>query len=177
MPPAVESAVLVALFADPQGRDRLLLIRRVNRGAHAGQIALPGGKREPGDATLAATAIRETVEETGAAAGGITVMESLPPVQTFTTGFRIHPFLARIERPDCWRPEPGEVEEIIELPVSELLRPGARRRERIAAPGLAETTEFPCLRVGSVRIWGATWRILEPLLPRLADPQWPPAGR
>lgn len=174
MPRTIESAVLVPLFAAPDGTLRLLLIRRVNRGAHAGQIALPGGKREPGDVTLAATAIRETVEETGAAADGITLVESLPPVHTFTTGFRIHPFLARIERPESWQPEPGEVEEIIELPVADLLRPEARRHERIAAPGLAEATEFPCLRIGPIRIWGATWRILEPLLPRLADPPWPP---
>lgn len=173
MPRTIESAVLVPLFAGPDGSLRLLLIRRVNRGAHAGQIALPGGKREPADATLAATAIRETVEETGAAAEGITLMESLPPVHTFTTGFRIHPFLARIERPEYWRPEPGEVEDIIELPVADLLRPEARRHERITAPGLAEPAELPCLRVGPIRIWGATWRILEPLLPRLADPPWP----
>lgn len=173
MPRTIESAVLVSLFTGPDDSLRLLLIRRVNRGAHAGQIALPGGKREAGDATLAATAIRETVEETGATADGITLLESLPPVHTFTTGFRIHPFLARIERPDCWQPEPGEVEEIIELPVADLLHPEARRHERIAAPGLAEPAEFPCLRVGEIRIWGATWRILEPLLPRLADPPWP----
>jgi 8-oxo-dGTP pyrophosphatase MutT (NUDIX family) len=170
MPRTVDCAVLVPLFAGPEGDLRLLLIRRVNRGAHAGQIALPGGKHEPGDATLAATAIRETVEETGTAASGITLIDSLPPDDTFTTGFRIHPFLARIERPDHWQPEPGEVAEIIELPVADLLRPEARRRERIAAPGLAKPGEFPCLRVGSIRIWGATWRILEPLLPRLADP-------
>ncbi len=174
MPRTVESAVLVALFAGTDGAPRLLLIRRVNRGAHAGQIALPGGKREPADATLAATAIRETVEETGAAADGITLVEALPPVHTFTTGFRIHPFLARIERPEHWRPEPGEVEEIIELPVADLLHPEARRHERITAPGLAEPAEFPCLRIGDIRIWGATWRILEPLLPRLADPEQPP---
>ncbi|MEF8833264.1 MAG: CoA pyrophosphatase [Halofilum sp. (in: g-proteobacteria)] len=173
MPRPVDCAVLVPLFTDRQGDLRLLLIRRVNRGAHAGQIALPGGRQEPGDATLAATAIRETVEETGAPANGIIVVESLPPVETFTTGFRIHPFLARIERPDDWRPEPGEVAEIIELPVTEVLRPEARRRERIAAPGLAEPAEFPCLRIGSIRIWGATWRILEPLLPRLVDPPAP----
>lgn len=170
MPRTVEAAVLVPLFADADGTLRLLLIRRVNRGIHAGQIALPGGKREPGDSTLAATAIRETVEETGAAPDGITLVEALPPVHTVTTGFRIHPFLAHIERPERWQPEPGEVEEIIELPVADLLRPEARRHERIAAPGLAEPAELPCLRVGGIRIWGATWRILEPLLPRLADP-------
>lgn len=174
MPHTVESAVLVPLFPGPDGAPRLLLIRRVNRGAHAGQIALPGGRREPGDATLAATAIRETVEETGAAADGITLVESLPPVRTFTTGFRIHPFLAHIERPDHWRPQRDEVEEIIELPVTDLLHPEARRHERIAGPELPEPAEFPCLRVGAIRIWGATWRILEPLLPRLADSRWPP---
>jgi hypothetical protein len=66
------------------------------------------------------------------------------------------------------------VEEIIELPVTDLLRPEARRHERIAAPGFAEPAEFPCLRIGSIRIWGAPWRIIEPLLPRLTDPPWAP---
>lgn len=168
MPPPVESAVLVALLQGAAGDPRILLIRRVNRGAHAGQIALPGGRREPGDRSLAATAIRETVEETGAAAEGITLLESLPAVHTLTTGFRIQPFLARIERPARWVPEPAEVDAIIELPVADLLHPDAHRRERIALPGMDTPTEFPCLRVGAVRIWGATWRILSPLLPRLA---------
>ncbi len=174
MPRTVEAAVLVPLFSAPDGALQLLLIRRVNRGLHAGEIALPGGKRDARDATLAATAIRETVEETGANADGITLVESLPPVHTFSSGFRIHPFLAHIERPAYWRPGPGEVEGIIELPVADLLHPQARRHERIAAHGLAEPAEFPCLRVGDIRIWGATWRILEPLLPRLADPPWSP---
>lgn len=170
MPRPVPSAVLVPLFTTAEGERRIVLIRRVNRGAHAGEIAFPGGKREAGDVTLAATAIRETVEETGAAADGIVLVESLPPVPTFTTGFLIHPFLARIQRPDRWQAQASEVAEIIELPVSDLLRPGACRHERIETPGFAESTEFPCLRVGEVRIWGATWRILSPLLPRLADP-------
>ena len=178
MPAPLQSAVLIPVFRAHGGEWHVVLIRRVNRGAHAGEIALPGGKHEPGDASLAATAIRETAEEIGACPAGIEVLESLPSVHTRVTGFEIHPFLARIEPPACWVPEPGEVATVLPLPVTDLLRPGARRRERFTPPGAVAASEFPCLRLGPVRIWGATYRILDPVLPRLGanDPAPPRAA-
>ena len=61
----VDSAVLAPLYRDPQGSLRLVFIRRAPHGIHGGQIAFPGGRREPEDANLLATALREAEEELG----------------------------------------------------------------------------------------------------------------
>ncbi|HEY3110169.1 MAG TPA: NUDIX domain-containing protein, partial [Chloroflexota bacterium] len=59
----VEAAVLAPVYRDAEGRLRLVLILRGPRGVHGSQIALPGGRREPGDRDLLATALREAEEE------------------------------------------------------------------------------------------------------------------
>lgn len=162
-----DAAVLVPVYRDAGGVARVVLIRRADRGLHAGEIALPGGRPTAGDATPAVTAVRETTEELGMPAAGIEVVESLPAVHTRASGFRVHPFLARIEPPRQWTPQATEVAAVLELAIAELRTPAAGRRERVQpAPGLAPLA-VDCLRVGEVRIWGATYRILAPLLERL----------
>jgi hypothetical protein len=55
--PLVDAAVLVPLYRDDGGELRVVLVRRADYGVHGGQIAFPGGKREPGDRTLVDTAL------------------------------------------------------------------------------------------------------------------------
>ena len=169
MPEPTDAAVLVPLFRRDGAGLQLALIRRVNAGIHAGEIGLPGGKREPGDASLRATALRETAEEIGVAPADVEILEELPVVRTLTTRFAIHPFLARIRPPDAWVPQAEEVDAVIEIALRDLLRPATRTRERIDYPGVAEPFAVDCFRVGDVRIWGATYRILDPLVARLDD--------
>lgn len=171
MEPPAEAAVLVPAYRDAAGVLRVVLIRRRERGRHAGEIAFPGGRREPGDGSLRATAVRETAEEIGLAPADIEVLAALPVVETVTTGFVIHPFLARVRPPAAWAPQPDEVAAVVEPAVDALLRPQARRRERIDGyPGQhGQALVVDCLRVGELRIWGATYRILAPVLGRLAQ--------
>lgn len=164
-----EAAVLVPAYLDSTAAVRLVLIRRRPSGIHGGEIAFPGGKREPGDRSLRDTALRETAEEIGVPAVDVEILENLPVVSTLTTRFAIHPFLARIRPPVRWAPEAGEVEAVIELAIDDLSRPDARTRERIDYPGVSQPFVVDCLRVGDIRIWGATYRILEPLLGRLGN--------
>ena len=177
MSDAIEAAVLVPLSRTDSGATTVTLIRRVDRGTHAGEIGLPGGKREAADPSLRATAIRETCEEIGVAAADIRVLERLPPVHTRTTGFLIQPFLACVHRRQPWSPQLAEVAEIIELDLRDLARPQARTREWIDLPGGVEPIAADCFRIGEVRIWGATYRILDPLMRRFnrEGPEvWPP---
>ncbi len=164
-----QAAVLVPVYRDERGDLRLVVIRRCAHGPHGGQIALPGGRAEPADADMAATAVRETREELGVDLEAIRVIEALPVVETLTTGYRIHPYLARIERPSAWRPEPAEVAAVHEPRVATLAAPRARSREWITPVGQGRAIEVACLKSGELLIWGATQRILEPLLPRLLD--------
>jgi len=162
-----QAAVLVPVYRDERGEQRLVLIRRCSHGPHGGQIAFPGGRAEPDDADLAATAVRETREELGVTREAIRVIEALPVVETRTTGYRIQPYLARIQRPAAWRPEPAEVAAVHEPRVASLAADGARGRAWITPLGYDSAIEVTSLKSGELVIWGATLRILEPLLPRL----------
>lgn len=168
MPTPRDAAVLVPVYRDGDGRARVVLIRRTNAGPHAGETALPGGKPIDRDERPATTAVRETAEELGIAEADIELLEALPTVHTRSTGFRIQPFLGRLRPPPRWSPQASEVAAVLPLAVAELLAPAARRRERVVADPRRAPIEVPCLRVGPVRIWGASYRILEPVLGRLA---------
>src|SRR5215469_16824532 len=85
----VDSAVLAPIYRDPRGDLRLVFIRRSPYGVHGGQIAFPGGRREPEDADLLATALREAEEEVGLDPAQVDVLTELPIVETVATGFRV----------------------------------------------------------------------------------------
>jgi 8-oxo-dGTP pyrophosphatase MutT (NUDIX family) len=169
---AVEAAVLVGVFRYESGELGLVLVRRAGGGLHGGQIAFPGGKREPQDAALADTAIRETHEEIGLVSSAVEIVEALPPVDTLTSGFRIAPFLARIERPSRWLPDPREVAQVLEVALDDLLDPAAHDEETRTFANWPEPRRIPYYRVGEDKLWGATYRIAHPLLPRLAANEW-----
>src|SRR5829696_8799336 len=167
-----EAAVLVPVYRRQDGQLMVVLVRRAQGGAHGGQLALPGGQRDPDDADLAATALREANEELGLTADHVELLAALPVVATQTTGFRIAPFLARLAVPVPWRPQEGEVAEVVELRVAELARPEARAEAVRAFPTWPAPRRFQLWRVGGHEVWGVTYRILEPLVPRLLGGEW-----
>src|SRR5215218_3029192 len=154
-------------------REAAVLVRRGRGGVHGGQLALPGGQRDPGDADLAATALREANEELGLASDRVELLAALPVVETQTTGFRITPFLARLAVPPSWRRQEREVAEVVELRVAELARPEVSAEEVRAFPTWPAPRRVRLWRVGGHEVWGVTYRILEPLVPRLVAGEWP----
>jgi 8-oxo-dGTP pyrophosphatase MutT (NUDIX family) len=170
--PLRESAVLVPVFRDAAGEVKLVLIRRSDYGIHAGQLAFPGGKREPTDATLLATALRETKEEIGLQVAPTEVLAELPPVQTRTSGFYIAPFLARITPPPTWHFQQAEIAEVLEVPLRYLADPANAAQEPWQLPGWPAPELISFWRVGPYNLWGATYRILHALLPRLLAGEW-----
>ncbi len=166
------AAVLVPLYRDAAGELTVVLIRRTEGGIHGGQLAFPGGQRDDGDATLFATALRESHEEIGLDPAAVTPLAELPAVNTRVSGFLVHPFLARIRRPDAWRPDAREIAEVLELPLASLLRPGAHATSLERFDGWPEPVRIDYYHVGAHRLWGVSYRILHPLLPRLAAGEW-----
>jgi 8-oxo-dGTP pyrophosphatase MutT (NUDIX family) len=163
----VDSAVLVPVYRDASDRLRVVLIRRTEGGIHGGQLAFPGGRRDPGDATALDTALREAEEEIGLTRERVRVLEALPVFDTMSTSFRVAPFLAAITPPEAWRPNEREVAEVLEPRVAELAAPEARGEEDLQLPGWTAPRRIRYLKVGSARLWGVSYRILEPVLPRL----------
>jgi len=169
----VDSAVLAPLYRDADGRLRLVFIRRSPFGVHGGQIAFPGGRREPEDPDLLTTALREAEEEIGLDRQSVEVLATLPVVDTIATGFRVAPFLGRLNGPPpAWRRQETEIDEILEVPLQDLTHPDAHAVETWQLPGWPAPREIPFYRIGPYKLWGATYKIVEPLIPRLLADEW-----
>jgi 8-oxo-dGTP pyrophosphatase MutT (NUDIX family) len=146
-----------------------VLIHRASGGPHGGQLAFPGGVREPGDATLRDTALREAHEEIGLPPENVQIIEELEVIETQATGFMIAPYLGRIEPPVRWNPQPGEVAAILDVRVADLLEPGMHDTRVAHFPGWPEPRQISYYRIGPHELWGATYRIVHPLILRLAN--------
>ncbi len=83
---------------------------------HSGELGFPGGKPEPGDRDLAATAVRETSEELGLAAPAIRIIGALAPIPVATSRFALHPFVGELAAGSEPRPN-EEVAEVIRAPL------------------------------------------------------------
>lgn len=177
MPPAkaspVESAVLAPVYRDEDGDVHLVLIVRQPGGAHGGQVALPGGKREREDRDLQETALREAEEEIGLRRQQVRILATLPIVETMTTGFRIAPFLGQVESPlPSWKLQRNEVAAVLDVLLSDMARPEAHGEQEWHFFGWTEPRVAPYYQVGEHKLWGATYRIVHPLLPRLLAEEW-----
>jgi len=165
-PTPTEAAVLLPLYGWPDEEPGLIFTeRRADLRRHAGEISFPGGRRDPGDAHLSATALREAEEEIGLDPAAVKLGERLPATNTFVTGYRIHPFVGHIAHPRelDLRPNPDEVETLLTFSLA-VLRESYEMR-RLIRRGVPIHT--PTYEVEGRLIWGATARILGDLLERL----------
>jgi 8-oxo-dGTP pyrophosphatase MutT (NUDIX family) len=169
----VPAAVLVPLFlaAADEEPHAVFTRRRGDLRRHAGEISFPGGRRDPEDADLADTALREAEEEIGLPRAEVRLLGELPPVSTFATNYVIHPFVGVIPAGIAWRMSAKEVDEVLELPLDAVR--AARTKTQIERRGM--TFETDAYIVDGHVIWGATARILQHLLERLHDAD--PDGR
>jgi 8-oxo-dGTP pyrophosphatase MutT (NUDIX family) len=168
----VDAAVLVPVYRSADGELRLVLVRRSEGGVHGGHLAFPGGKRDERDKSIRETALREAWEEIGIAAETVDVIAELPIVDARTTGYRVYPFLGRLLNPGQWRRSEREIAEIIDVSLGDLARPDAHDAAMERFSDWPQPREVPFYHVGSHRLWGLSYRILHPLLPRLLGGEW-----
>jgi 8-oxo-dGTP pyrophosphatase MutT (NUDIX family) len=113
----VPAAVLVALVDRPEGLTVLLTQRASQLTQHAAQISFPGGRLEESDADIASAAVREAQEEIGLDPQRVRVFGYLPD-HLVISGFRVTPVLSLVTPPFSLVPNPAEVAEVFEVPVS-----------------------------------------------------------
>ena len=144
------------------GRAHLVLTQRADTlGRHSGQISLPGGVIEPGEAFEDA-ALREAHEEIAVAAGEVRVLGALTPIDIPVSGFRLHPIVGASDARPAFAPADGEVARILDVAVDDLMAPGAvisTTRERDGRRVIA-----PAFQVAGAEIWGATAMVLAEFL-------------
>lgn len=161
---AIAAAVLIAV-TDRPGPGVILTVRRDHMRTHAGQIAFPGGRVDPGEDPIEA-ALREAEEEVALDPSAVQVIGPLDPYRTIT-GFAVTPVLAVIPPDLPLRPHDLEVADWFEAPLAYLLDPAQQRLE--AAVFRGEERHYYMIDWNGRRIWGATAAMLVNLSRRL---QW-----
>jgi 8-oxo-dGTP pyrophosphatase MutT (NUDIX family) len=159
----VDAAVLVPLYLDSGNLHAVFTKRRDDLSHHAGEISFPGGRQDFPEEELRVTALREAEEEIGLAPKEVEIVGALPPVGTFVTNYKIHPFVGVIKPGHDWTPQPTEVEVILELSLPDLI--SGHEMRRLVRKGVPFKT--PTYTVDDNLIWGATARIVQHLLERL----------
>lgn len=156
--PHRQSGVLLLLYPCA---DRLcfVLTRRTEKVlTHRGQISFPGGAQEPGDLSLAHTALREAEEELGISLADAEPLGALTSYYIARTNYDVHPLVAYLPLYPAFRPNTDEVAELLEIPVEHLLDRSRLREEEWTLRG--DRVIVPFWWLGGHKVWGATGTVL-----------------
>jgi len=157
----VEAAVLALFYASKKNTHLVFIKRNEYDGPHSAQVSFPGGAREAVDKTREETALRETREEVGIK-GKMEILGALTPLHIPVSNFMVYPYVGCMEEAPLFRPDPAEVQYVIEAPLSALLDPGNSRSETLKHHG--QFMEVPFYSVRNEKIWGATAMMLSEVL-------------
>jgi 8-oxo-dGTP pyrophosphatase MutT (NUDIX family) len=160
---STQAAVLVPLYLDGGELHAVFTKRREDLRRHPGEISFPGGRYDEGAADLIATALREAHEEIGLSPQDVEIVGALRPTPTMVTGYAVYPFVGLIEPGLEWTLSAREVDQVLELSISDL-RTGYGKR-RLIRRGVPIRTDT--YLVDDHLIWGATARMVRDLLSRL----------
>jgi 8-oxo-dGTP pyrophosphatase MutT (NUDIX family) len=153
---AKAAAVLYPIVARPEGLSIVLTERAAHLASHAGQVAFPGGRIEPGEAALEA-ALREAWEEIGLAPQSVVPLGFLPTYYS-GTGYRVAPLVGLVDPSAVFVPDPGEVARVFEVPLVDALDLKRYRTSSVFWQG--KERNFYILDHDAAYIWGVTAGIL-----------------
>ncbi len=161
---ATKPAAVLVPIVDRAEPTVLLTQRTAELASHAGQVAFPGGKIDPGDASPVAAALREADEEIGLKPALVEPLGYLDLYLTFS-GFRILPTVARVDPDFALTINPWEVTEAFEVPLDFLMTPANHQRKIRDWNGIER--EYYAMPFGERYIWGITAGILRNLYERI----------
>ncbi len=159
---ANEGAVLILLYKK-KGKIYFPLIQRhTYDGVHSGQISFPGGKVEPTDASIEATALRETEEEIGVQSGLINVLGRLTDLFIIVSNFNVRPVIGYLNSPPKFKLDEHEVANVLEVSIEQLLNANLIKEKRIEVKQGVFLTA-PYFDFDGHHVWGATSMMLAEL--------------
>lgn len=164
--PLTPAAVLVPIVLGEPEPTLLLTLRTAHLREHAGQVSFPGGRIEPHDQTPEAAALREAAEEIGLEEASVRLLGRLDTYVT-GTGFEVTPVVGLVTPPFALAPDPFEVAEVFEVPLSHFLAPG--NRQLMSREFKGQRRQFYAYPYNDYFIWGATAGMLNNLAEILGE--------
>lgn len=162
-----KGGVLILVYPYNNEPSVVFMKRVTDNTPHSGQISFPGGRFEPGDKSLQVTALRETEEELGIPASGIEIIGHLTPLEIQVSNMEVRPFVGVSYNKPHFKPNPEEVDYLIEVNLKDLLNPGIIQKKI----GLIRGTEIeiPYYNIRNNHVWGATAMIISEFLDILGN--------
>lgn len=161
-----EAGILVPVTDNPGEPEMIFTLRSANLKTHRGQVSYPGGKRDPSDVSLAATALRETHEEIGLPPDQVQVIAPLSQVMSLHR-ILVTPYVGVVPGDHPLEPNPEEIESVFRVPISYFLED---RRERTDTLSFLNSTLYvPCYRWERYQIWGLSAVVLVDFLNAVYD--------
>ena len=154
----IQSSVLMLLFPYNEKIHTCLIRRPSSMRNHGGQIAFPGGRKEPLDKDLIETALRESFEEIGTDSRQIEIIGVLTPLYVNVSNFTINPFIGWSEIVPEFKIDSREVDEIFIIPIEKFAHHTANQLREVTT--INGTFEVPGFYIDQLFVWGATAMII-----------------
>jgi 8-oxo-dGTP pyrophosphatase MutT (NUDIX family) len=162
---ARRAAVMILFHQQENDRWKTVLIKRSvhPNDRHSGQISFPGGSVQTEDNSLEATALRELEEEVGIPSGSVEVVGGLTELYIPVSNFVVHPFVGVLKDQPTFRPQPGEVEQILVPEMECFYHPNYRKRTDLRLSTGYLLPDMPYFDVDGHIVWGATAMMMSEL--------------
>jgi 8-oxo-dGTP pyrophosphatase MutT (NUDIX family) len=156
--PLKMAGILILVYPVAGILHTVFIKRNEYNGIHSGQVSFPGGMLEKTDSSIEATALREAHEETGLNTDKVRILGKLTPLHIPASNIDAHPFVGAVINRPAFKPDPNEVQYLIELKLTDLLNPASQKKKNMVVAG--DIIEVPYYDAGIDFIWGATAMIL-----------------
>lgn len=157
---ARRAGVLVLFYPDDNYDTRFaLILRKTYKGVHSAQIGFPGGKIEPEDTDLMATALRETKEEIGVDPSRVEVLKELTHIYIPPSNFYVHPYLGLTASTPQFKLQASEVDALVEVDLPQFLSDD-QLTSRVLTTSYAQQIKVPAFELNGHIVWGATAMML-----------------